>query len=131
MSKYTFTAYADRKFLGTVVMQSNKLPNHLEICLEIVQAYPDATEYNWEDLGLTPIDLSRYVPHEFLCVMKQANYKWIGKHLEYITGFHKGEKGEILNYTQDRDGSRFSLQMESGAYATIGITEIKNTILID
>ena len=131
MAKYVFTVYSSRKELGTVEMSSEKLPSHLEICLEIVQKFPKATEYNWGELGLTTIDLSRYVPHEFLSVLEQANFQWIGKNLEFVSGFHKGEKGEILSYAQDRYGARFGAQMESGSYATIGITDIKNIQIID
>lgn len=130
MNTYKFVALtAKGKKICTMEVVGNKLPSHLEICLAIVQFYDNATQYamigcNGEQLEPIPINLKRYVPHEFYKFFESVNFRWIGRHFQYTKGFHKGERGEILNYNQDRNGCYLSVEMESGSYAHIGTTEI-------
>lgn len=92
MNKYRFVAYSVKKKLHTHSMSSTSLPSHVDICLEILQHDPNATRYamigsKGQELVFTPIELNRYISHEFVTLLKQTGYNWVGKHIEFTKGF--------------------------------------------
>ena len=137
MKTYKFIAYAEKNRLGEIDIKDNSLPSHVSICLAIKREYPEATRYTMlgsgdKELIFTPVNLEKYVSHEFLGLLKDADYRLIRKHVQYIKGPHDGQKGTILGFhVNDKIfGTHMIVCMEDGSYENVCYTDIKNIKLV-
>lgn len=127
MNEYKFLMFYPglANSVGFIIMKANSLPAHLDICMEAKNLFPKAVYYRWDKSDEeVRIDLKQRLTPELWNYLSSLPGGWKESRFEYVIGYHKGERGTIISFTNDRDGTFLTGFMDSGAYVILGTIDM-------